>query len=223
METARERYEAHATCARRLRRALEFGRDLLTSFEVKRPRSAPVRYLRPWRGPRRFRPGVAWWYKAVERCMARQPPFVTGGEWLRQVLDAMLCSQIDREEEARLDPPVPIVFVYMGWSSAPAPKPLSPSTEMTMSDLVLVFRFLDLLRHALDTVDALVAAGASPRAAAEVRHMMALHSRHFDDLEDARRHFAATCVQTAWRRARDTPGFAVWKRRMLREFHEMME
>lgn len=212
LAAARGVYDTHVGCARRLRAALQMGRDLLDAFETKRPRSPPIRYLRPWRGPRKFTPATKWWYATISSTMARRKPFVVGGEWLRRDLDAMLCAQIDQDTEARLD--ISVVTVWIGWSSSsPCPqKLLSPTPEMTMRDISLVFGFVDMLRDALEAI-----LDMSP----DVAEVVCVHMQHFEALEEARLHAAAAAIQSAWRRARDTPGYTIWRRRMLREFSDL--
>lgn len=199
-------YEAHRACSARLRAAFELGCALAEALDRKAVR---VRWGRP-----EFEPLTGRARQAVEDLLDRQErSFYTGGAKLRVALDNLVTRHVGPHHGN-------VLALYFGWRYD-LPITLSEGPVLSMGDCLRVRRFVDDLRAALDEVQVLVKTHAqeSVTKVVEAVDEYCLRIQRFDRqlLPD----MAACAIQTAWRRARDTPGYAVWRRRMLAEFEEL--
>ena len=217
-------YEAHRACSRRLRGAYELGCALADALDRKTPR--------PARGRARIQEDedVARFREVLEGMLDRGRTFRTGGSRLRVALDDLVNACVDFWKEAVLESRSAdhqsVLSLYFGWRFG-ARATLSPGPGLSVGDAAQLRAFADRLEDALDCAEGAGVAGtgtwcrggleASERVAATVRtYRMAIRV-----FRVAYRELCARAIQRAWRRARDTPGYAVWRRRMLAEFEEL--
>lgn len=199
-------YEAHRACSARLRAAFEVGCGLAEALDRKAVR---VRWGKP-----EFEPLTGRARQAVEDLLDRQErSFYTGGAKLRVALDNMATRHVGPHHGN-------VLALYFGWRYS-LPVTLSEGPALTMRDCMWVRRFVDDLRAALDDVDALVETHGcgSVTKVLDVLDEYRARMQRFD--REVYPDMAARAIQAAWRRARDTPGYAVWRRRMLAEFEEL--
>lgn len=200
-------YRAHVACSVALRDAMRLGHRVSEMLANKR-------------APPGFKP-------AFRRALARQPPFLTGASHLRHALDCMLCVDVDRRQEQALRDHLRlphVVDVYYGWDVVGgATPPLDTgSRQLRMADLPHVSAFVAAMRAALVEVARVGGLHASDARRQLLELLAARHARALTALEDRVRDAAAEHIQTAWRRAWYQPGMGVWRRRMLREFDELL-
>lgn len=216
METwARGAYEAHRQFAGELCAAVEHGQALLRAFDRKAIRTPGVR----------FRPEVRSWRDGVRRALGTTKQMRVGAGRLRCLLDALVSAAVPVRLEPRIlgpDDPSP-THLYFGFQHSGGAVRLAPCSWMTMQDVAAVRQFAAHLAATLDAAGGVRAAAEGHPCEAELDALVAEHREHLGALDGMAREFAATCLQRAWRRCHDTPGFAVWKKRMLREFEELEE
>lgn len=207
----------HAACAAALKNAFELGCALATAMDAKA--------LRTWYGRPRFEPETDRFRSLLESLLDRGRTFWTGGGRLRAMLD----------DAANAYGPCD---VYFGWKYALTAR-MRPCTRMTMADAAQVREFVDRLEAALDLVTRVdntlpvniaifddMACTPARRYDIDstcLAGVLRAYRRHILEFRRVYREWCAVTIQRAWRRARDTPGFAVWRKRMLAEFHEMQD
>lgn len=209
----------HISCAAALKDVFELGCALAAAMDETK--ATRVRY-----GRLEFQPDTGCFRDLLERMMDRGKTFWTGGGTLRVMLDDVANAYVP-------------TTAYFGWKySKKRVVRLSPGPTMTMGDIVRVREFADRLDAALD----MVVPGVYPTLPVAVLTKnlgsylgsYRIDSRRVEEVVRAYKHHiwmfrlqyeeaAVVEIQRAWRRARDTPGYAVWRRRMLAEFHEMQQ
>lgn len=191
-------YEAHRACSARLRAALELGCALAEALDRKA--------VRVRRGKPEFEPFTGLLRRAVEDLLDRGKTFYTGGSRLRAALDALATRRVSCDNPQAL---------YFGWRYGLVVC-LSEGAEVTARDGRRVRRFVDALKAALDAADSLEERSEHVhKAVREYRQTVGWFEQWMWP------ELCARAIQAAWRRARDTPGYAVWRRRMLAEFAEL--
>lgn len=205
--------ELHQKCSAALKDAFELGCALAEAMDLKA--------VRIWYGRPVFEPETHTFRTLLECMLDRRKMFWTGGARLRTVLDEAISFHAD------VDPTLNTTCMYFGWKYTLKVR-MNSCTWMTMADAIQVRAFADRLDAALgvafqiehpDSDNVLYIPmwsfkSPSEKVVLEYRDII----RQF---REAYRDFCAVAIQRAWRRARDTPGFAVWRRRMLAEFHDM--
>lgn len=234
MSVAREAlaaYEAHRAAAVALKAAYELGCALADAMDRK---ALKVRYGRPV-----FEDETGAFRALLEAMLDRGKMFRTGGWRLRQLLDAAVIRHVDRATEATLSESPDhqsIMSLYFGWKFVKTTR-LSPCPWMTLGDAHALRRFADALDAAMDLVRRVRKTswpcescdGTRDRWGSwstcdcrDVDNILRCYSGTVKVFRGVYEQMCAQRIQRAWRRARDTPGFAVWRQRMLREFNELM-
>ena len=208
LEGVRDVYEAHVAFAAVLKDALEHGCALADAFDRKATR---IRY-----GHRLFEDDTAGFRDVLERALVRRQGCRTGAAKLRCALDTVVTAHVDHTFEAMLAARN-VMSLYFGWRFERSVR-LAPCPWMRMGDVGEVARFVRHCRAALAAADDVWVPWQQRRVVGEA---VEEHRSHLQVLEDMAQQFAATYIQRAWRRARDAPGYSVWRRRMLREFNDL--
>lgn len=207
--------ELHCECAAALKHAYELGCALASAMDAKAQR---FRYGRPV-----FDADTGAFRDLLDDMLNRRKMFYTGGSRLRMLLDDAVTVQAAHSAQNTMS-------LYFGWKYSLKAR-MNPCTWMTMSDAIQLRVFADRLDAALVVVEKLAdrLPGPAPRAfgieydspRGRVTTVTRRYRGHIRLFRRAYEDMCARAVQSAWRRARDTPGYAVWRRRMLAEFHDM--
>jgi hypothetical protein len=215
LDAVRDEYAAHKAYAATLKAAMEHGVALADAMDRKCVR---IRY-----GKCVFEEETGAFRELLERVLVRRERCRTGAARLRSVLDALVNARVDRTFEAMLHDEGErsnVMTLYFGWKFGGGAVRLAPCPWMRMGDVAALWGFAAHLASALDASDA-VCTHLDSWQHFNVDDAIAEHRRHVEALREAVRHYAARYIQQAWLRARDAPGYALWRRRMLREFGEL--
>lgn len=169
-----------------------------------------------------FEPDTERFWQLLTLMLDRGRVFWTGGSKLRVVLDGIahswthgcFCYDVVNTHNS--------MSLYFGWKYT-LQKRMDPCKHMTLLDAAQIREFVDKLDAALDCAVDLAAQLHTDHLSDAVHDAVRGYRRHINEFRALYLDWCVRTIQAAWRRARDEPGYALWRKRMLAEFQELSD